>query len=177
MKGFIAVLLFVFAFPLFAQRQSSGWNERILFGITFEPGRPNDGITNELDSLKLRKTSYRDTVLADTLYSDFIVINDWSDGIYAPSAWFDSLGGGCDSLQLDVRLGKTFKDNNTNTNYVKFTPWYPIFTTMIHDTLYTKGIAQADSTWWSAKSGIQYRQYSTSVTADTAFHLIGHNLR
>lgn len=167
MKKILLVLVLLATLPLFGQRNASNWGDRILFGPTFE----------KTDSIKVRKTSLRDTVLADTMYSGVLDIDDWIDGIYTVRPFFTNIGGGSDSLVLEVRLVTKYKDKNTRVNTYKFGPWKSLFTSMVAATYYSLGIAQSDSSWWQPASGRQYRLYDTSVTIDSTTHLITDFLR
>ena len=146
---------------------SANWGTRIQFGTTFI----------NTDSIKVRKTSYRDTVLADTLYSDVLDIYDWVDGVYEIKPFFTNVSGGSDSLRLDVRLVTNYKDRESRTNTYKFGPWKHIQSSMDAATYYSIGIAEADCTWWGPASGRQYRLYDTSVSVDTTTHLVTDFLR
>lgn len=166
MKGFIAVLLFVFAFPLFAQRQASNWGNQIVLGTAF----------TKTDSSRLNIGTVRDSILSDTLYSGILEINDWVDGIWSVRVWVDSLGsdaatGACDSVRVDVRLVTKFFYTDPTTNAKTVTFKYDLWkylTTAHFDSLYSIPIAQADSSWWQPANGRQYRVYSTSTDTDTS---------
>lgn len=161
-KLWIVWVLLFSLFPLWAQRNASNWGQQILLGTTF----------TTTDSANLRTYTLRDTVLADTLYSGVLEIDDWVDGIWSIAAWLDSLGGGADSVCVETRNVVKFrkKDPSSNqvTNSYKFGVWQNLFTTIKHDTLYQLGVAQSDSAWHQARSGRQYRVYDRSVTTDTS---------
>lgn len=166
MKAKWMLLIFVLSAGVFAQG-SSNWGERILFGTEF----------TKTDSLKLRVSSLRDTVLADTLYSGVLDIKDYTEGIYTASAWFTNVGGTSDSLTLDVRMVKAFRDKNANTVTYKFSAWSNVFNVVSAAALQDTTIDPATSSWWRPASGRQYRLYDKSVTTDTTNHIITDYVR
>ena len=166
MKANWMLLIFVLSAGVLAQG-SSNWGERILFGTTY----------TKTDSLKLRTNSLRDTVLADTLYSGVLDIEDYTEGIYTASAWFDSVATGSDSMALDVRLVKAFRDKTANTVTYKFSTWNAVFGPVAAASLQDTTIDPSTSSWWRPASGRQYRLYDTSVTTDTTLHKISDYLR
>lgn len=103
---------------------------------------------------------------ADTLYTRVILTNgDAMEGIFHLAFSVDSVEGitdaQADSLQLDVR--KYFTRKNHTKKY--FSPWYNIGGFMKSDTLYEFGIA--DSSWWNACNGIEFRVINRGKDADT----------
>lgn len=168
MKKFLVIVLSLISLsPLLAQTTASNWGTQIPFGTTF----------TKTDSVKLRESDFRTTVMADTIYSSVLYINDWSEGILTIDAWLTNDGGTTDSVCLDYRRATTFKNEVTNNKTTRFGQWQRVLTTMISDTLYSIGIAQADSTWWKAGNGRQYRLYDISVSTDTTTHQVTDFLR
>lgn len=168
MKRILSILLVLAVLPVFGQQAgSSNWGTQILLGTQF----------TKTDSSRLKSTSIRDTVLADTLYSGLLEISDYSEGIWSIKAWLDNVGGTTDSVRLDVRMATAFRHPTTGSVSIKFSPWYHLLSPMIADSLYRKAIAASDSIWWQPDNQRQFRIYDLSVSTDTSLIKLTDHLR
>ena len=161
-------LLFIIMLTLstFVNAQSAArWGHRILFGTTFV----------STDSLRI--ISYRDTVLADTMYSDALATPDWTVGQYAVEAFMRNIGGTTDSISLDVRRGTKFYDKSARVDSVKFSSWYSVFDVIASGSLQDTLISYPTSSWFKQNNFLQYRIYDESVSTDTTKHFVADYLR
>jgi hypothetical protein len=150
----------------FAQKSgASNWGNRILLGTKFF----------NTDSTRLMSNSLRDTVLADTLYSGLLYIDDQTEGIYRVAAFLTNVGGTSDSISVDVRLCDVFKDGTTTT--FKWGAWQSVLNVIDAGAIVDTVLDPSTATWWQAASGRQYRVYDESVTTDTTNHLLSDYVR
>jgi len=167
MRAFIISLLLVVGL------QAQPWGgQRLIFGTTYL----------DTDETLLAVSGMTDTLMKDTLYTEALPIKK-STGIYGVTAYMDSVSltriADTLSVSLDVRFLAVFapkpQQRSFATSYtprvkkVTKSPWINLLEIAETDTLYTLGIASADSTWWiPTYNYLQYRLRST--VADTVFH-------
>jgi len=166
-------LILLIVLSLFATAQPAApnnWGYVIKFGTAFQ----------STDSLKLTTAGLRDTVLADTIYSDALPIGEHTDGILGVAAHLSNVAGGSDSLVLEVRLVYQFYDVGTwswlpweyGGKTIKFGPWNNVFNLAAAGTAaIDTSFSSSTSSWWGPASYRQYRWYDTSVSVDTTIQL------
>lgn len=175
----ILILLFM-AVLIFSQIWVQYWgldgNTKVYWGQYFMTRYDSDGNTY-IDSVNLdygRTATYllgqvlTDTLLdGDTLFTKVLLTNgDAMEGIFNLTFSVDTVAGvsdgQADSIELWIRKYYT-KEVHPKTYY---SPWYQLgggF--LISDTLYEWEIA--DSSWWKACNGIQFKTICADNTVDT----------
>ena len=161
MKRLIFIVLLLAVVPCTAQDNSDVWGTPVYWGNTF----------TGTDSTRIR--AWQDSLMQDTLYTDMLRVSDRVEGTYHISFAYDSISGASSSIGLDVRFfyGMEYKSKmHPDSNVVRrmseakrWTPWYSIYSGAALDSMRVKELA--DSSWWKACVGLQYRTYEAD--ADT----------
>jgi hypothetical protein len=144
----VFMLLLAFMVPIFAQNNWGG--NTFVWADSFYT----------TDSLKLTP-AHTYLILPDTLYTEALDASDEAmNGVYKAALYMTQYAAEdstVDSVYVDLRLGYNW--GTRRSPFVQWGPWYNLLGPCVDYTLYTKNIAQSDSSWWGPSNIIQYRIY------------------